>query len=206
VKSCTSTSVRLAVKRSLYEILAGGTAFSVFNISLFLISTYDLLGPKKNTWHDICSTLDKDDTDMVSNLSKLEEVNVLVSDANWAWPEALRRIFRPRGVNLLVAENASEFVHIIEKKRIHTTIVDMDSEQSNGLATIRIIRIEYPLIPCILLTRTAGKSLLGKALQLDVFSVIRKPVDMHILREQLNRLFLKKYGSGIFGGELPIRN
>jgi hypothetical protein len=29
---------------------------------------------------------------------------------------------------------------------------------------------------------------------------------MHILREQLNRLFLKKYGSGIFGGELPIRN
>ena len=179
---------------------------SVFNISLFLISIYGLLRPEKNTWHDICSPLDKDDTDMVSNLSKLEEVNVLVSDANWAWPEALRCIFRPRGVNLLVAENASEFVHIIEKKRIHTTIVDMDSEQSNGLATIRIIRMEYPLIPCILLTRTAGKSLLGKALQLDVFSVIRKPVDMHILREQLNRLFLKKYGSGIFGGELPIRN
>ena len=143
---------------------------------------------------------------MVSNLSQLEEVNVLVSDANWAWPEALRRIFRPRGVNLLVAESASEFVHIIEKKRIHTTIVDMDSEQSNGLATIRIIRIEYPLLPCILLTSTAGKSLLGKALQLDVFSVIDKPVDMHILREQLNRLFLKKYNSSLFGDPPRIRN
>ena len=143
---------------------------------------------------------------MVSNLSQLEEVNVLVSDANWAWPEALRRIFRPRGVNLLVAESASEFVHIIEKKRIHTTIVDMDSEQSNGLATIRIIRIEYPLQPCILLTSTAGKSLLGKALQLDVFSVIGKPVDMHVLREQLNRLFLKKYNSSIFGEDVRNRN
>ncbi|MHC4628149.1 MAG: hypothetical protein ACYTDV_14315 [Planctomycetota bacterium] len=42
---------------------------------------------------------------MVSNLSKLEEVNVLASGADWAWPEALRHIFRPRGVNLLVAEN-----------------------------------------------------------------------------------------------------
>ena len=143
---------------------------------------------------------------MVWNLSKLEEVNVLVSDANWAWPEALRQIFRPRGVNLLVAESATDFVKIIERKRIHTTIVDMDSERSNGLATIRIIRLEYPLLPCILLTSTPGKSLLGKALQLDVFSVIGKPVDMQILREQLNRLFLKKYNSGLFGEDLPIPN
>ncbi len=135
---------------------------------------------------------------MVSYLSKLEEVNVLASEANWAWPEALRYIFRPRGINLLVAENATEFVNIIERKRIHTTIVDMDSEQSNGLATIKIIRMDYPLVPCILLTRTAGKCLLGKALRLDVFSVIDKPVDMHVLREQLHRLFVKRYNSSIF--------
>jgi DNA-binding NtrC family response regulator len=135
---------------------------------------------------------------MVSNLSKLEEINVLASEANWAWPEALRYIFRPRGVNLLMAENAAEFVNIIERKRIHTTIVDMDSEQSNGLATIKIIRMDYPLLPCILLTSTAGESLLGKALRLDVFSVIDKPVDMSILQEQLNRLFVKKYNSDIF--------
>ncbi len=135
---------------------------------------------------------------MVSNLSKLEEINVLASEANWAWPEALRYIFRPRGVNLLMAENAVEFVNIIERKRIHTTIVDMDSEEDNGLATIKIIRMDYPLLPCILLTSAAGESLLGKALRLDVFSVIDKPVDMSVLQEQLNRLFVKKYNSDIF--------
>jgi DNA-binding NtrC family response regulator len=97
-----------------------------------------------------------------------------------------------------MAENAVEFVNIIERKRIHTTIVDMDSEESNGLATIKIIRMDYPLLPCILLTSTAGESLLGKALRLDVFSVIDKPVDMSVLREQLNRLFVKKYDSDIF--------
>jgi DNA-binding NtrC family response regulator len=135
---------------------------------------------------------------MVSNLSKLEEINVLASEANWAWPEAVRYIFRPRGVNLLVAENAVEFVNIIERKRIHTTIVDMDSEGSNGLATIKIIRMDYPLLPCILLSSAAGESLLGKALRLDVFSVIDKPVDMSVLQEQLNRLFVKRYNSDIF--------
>lgn len=134
----------------------------------------------------------------MSNLSQLEEINVLASEASWAWPEAVRYIFRPRGVNLLVAESASQFVNILEKKRIHTTIVDMDSEGSDGLATIKIIRMDYPLIPCILLSSEAGESLLGKALRLDVFSVIDKPVDMGILQEQLNRLFIKKYRSNIF--------
>jgi DNA-binding NtrC family response regulator len=135
---------------------------------------------------------------MVVNFSKLEEVNVLASSANWGWPEALRDLFRPRGVNLLVAENAGEFVNIIEQRRIHTTIVDMDSEKSNALATIKIIRMDYPLLPCILLTCAVGEAMLSKALRLDVFSVIEKPVNMNILREQLNKLFIKKYNSDLF--------
>ncbi|MHC4086864.1 MAG: response regulator [Planctomycetota bacterium] len=135
---------------------------------------------------------------MVANFSKLEEVNVLASGANWAWPEVQRNLFQPRGVNLLVAENTDEFVNIIEQRRIHTTIVDLDSEKSAGLATIKIIRIDYPLLPCILLTCAAGEGILSKALRLDVFSVIEKPVDMNILQEQLNRLFIKKYNSDIF--------
>jgi DNA-binding NtrC family response regulator len=126
------------------------------------------------------------------------EVNVLASQASWAWPAALREVFQPRGVNLLVAEDADQFVNIIRSKRIHTTILDIDSEKSNTLTTIRIIRMDYPLLPCILLSSTAGESLLGEALRLDVFSVIGKPVDMGVLREQLNRLFLKKYSSDIF--------
>lgn len=135
---------------------------------------------------------------MVWNLAKLEEVNVLASEADWAWPEAVRDIFRPRDVNLLVARSTGEFISIIARRRIHTTIVDIDSEEAGGLTTVRIIRMSYPLLPCILLTSAAGEETLSKALQLDVFSVIDKPVDMGVLREQLNKLFIKKYDSYIF--------
>ena len=134
---------------------------------------------------------------MVFDLSKLDEVNVLASGANWAWPTALRDIFEPRGVNLLVAESTGEFVNVIEQMRIHTTIVDMDSE-IGGLAAIKIIRMDYPLLPCVLLTKEADEEVLSKALELEVFGVIDKPVDMSILRELLNRLFIKKYNSDIF--------
>jgi len=126
------------------------------------------------------------------------EINVLASEANWAWPAALRDIFRPRDVNLLVARSADEFVHVINSRRIHTTIVDMECEQSSGLATIRIIRMSYPMLPCILLASAAGEAVLSKALALNVFSVIEKPVNMGILRQQLNKLFIKRYNNYIF--------
>ena len=134
---------------------------------------------------------------MVLNESKFDEVNVLASGANWGWPEALRYIFQPRGISLMVAENAGEFVNIIERRRIHAIIVDMDSEVG-GLATIKIIRMDYPRLPCILLSNEPGEAVLRAALGLDVFSVIDKPVNMGILREQLNRLFIKKYNRDNF--------
>jgi len=142
---------------------------------------------------------------MVLEPEKSGEINVLVSEAGWAWPKALRDIFRPRGVNLLVAKNAGEFVDVIGRRRIHTTIVDIDSEV-NSLATIKIIRMDYPLLPCILLASDVCEYLLGKALQLDVFSVIGKPVDMLILQEQLNRLFIKKYNNAIFRTDSVRKN
>ena len=135
---------------------------------------------------------------MVSRLSKLDEVNLLASEANWAWPLAVRDIFQPRGINLLVAKSVSEFVNVIEQKRIHATIVDMDSGKCSGLATIKIIRMDYPLLPCILLSSRSGEEVLSKALRLDVFGVVDKPVDMNVLLRLLNRLFVKKYNSDIF--------
>ncbi len=135
---------------------------------------------------------------MVYETAKFDEINVLASQADWAWPMALRDIFQPRGVNLLVAQGTNDFVQIIQQKRIHTTIVDMDSEKSSGMATVRIIRMEYPMLPCIMLASCTCESILNKALQLDVFSVIDKPVDLNVLREQLNRLFIKKYNCDIF--------
>jgi len=110
---------------------------------------------------------------MVAQWSQLDEVNVLASAANWAWPQAVRNLFQPRGVNLMVAQDADDFVHIIGRRRIHATIVDMDAQRPSGLA---------------------------KALRLDVFGVVGKPVNMEILRELLNRVFLKKYNSNIFAG------
>ena len=125
-------------------------------------------------------------------------VNVLASGEGWAWPGALKDIFAPKGISLLIAREVGEFVNIIKQNRIHTLIIDSDVERYTGLATVKIIRKDYPRLPCILLSCRANREMLTEALHLDVFSVINKPVDMNILRNQMNKLFVKRYGSHIF--------
>ncbi len=134
---------------------------------------------------------------MVAAAVQPAQINVLASDENWAWPVALRRLFEPRGINLLVAKDTDEFVNVLARKRIHTAIVDMD-RPGVALATIKVIRMDFPQVPCVVLKSRPGSDLLQQVLQLDVFGVVDKPVDMIILQQLLNRLFIKRYESNIF--------
>jgi DNA-binding NtrC family response regulator len=134
---------------------------------------------------------------VLSEISRTEPVTVLASAADWAWPVALHNIFEPRGVKLIVADRTVEFIGIIEQNRIHAAIIDVDFT-SEGFVTLKIIRNSFPWLPCLLLKSRPDECLLSRALQLDVFSVLDKPVDMKILQQQLDRIFTKMYKSSLF--------
>lgn len=125
-------------------------------------------------------------------------IKVLINGFDWAWPDAVRQIFKARGVELLMVRRADEALNVLQQRRIHTAIVDMDSKTLNGLSMIKIIRSSFPVLPCILLTEAAEDKLLSAALELDVFSVMNKPVDLVLLQNQLHRLFVKRYDSNLF--------
>jgi DNA-binding NtrC family response regulator len=128
----------------------------------------------------------------------MDNIKVLINGSDWAWPDAVRQIFKDRSVELLIVKQADEALNVLQQRRIHTAIVDMDSKILNGLSMIKVIRSSFPLLPCILLADSAEEKLLSTALELDVFSVMNKPVDMQLLQNQLHRLFVKRYNSNLF--------
>jgi len=132
---------------------------------------------------------------MVAVQRQFEQINVLASAANWAWPLAQRDLFQPRGISLLMANGTDEVANILRNWRVQAAIIDSEGA---GLATIKVIRMDYPLVPFIALSSRTETDLLDRALQLDVFGVVDKPVDMEVLRELLNRLFVKRYNCDIF--------
>ncbi len=129
----------------------------------------------------------------------VSEINVLVGLADWAWPEAVRQIFAPRGVNSIVAADAAGALEIIGNNRIYAAIVDVDAVRPSGLSIIKVIHGYYPLLPCVVVSGSSQRASLASALEFEAFGVIAKPVDMGILQDELNRLFTKRYNSNIFG-------
>jgi len=135
---------------------------------------------------------------MVPRLSQPQHVNVLLDNAHWAWPRAVEEIFQPRGVNALVAQSSGDMVKLVDSNRIHLAILDSGREELGGLQTLRMIRKQDALVPCIMLAQIVDKHLLSQALNLGAFCVVAKPVDMQLLAEQVNRLFLRYYDSKLF--------
>jgi DNA-binding NtrC family response regulator len=140
---------------------------------------------------------------MVQQLSKPDSVNVLLSNADWAWPQAVAEIFQPRGFNALVASSAREIVQLISNHRIHLAILDMLMEDLSGMQALKIIRQQDQLLPCILLAQKPGEKLLADALALHAFSVLAKPVDMFVLADQVDRLFRKQYSAYVTPALVP---
>jgi len=123
---------------------------------------------------------------------------VLVGRSDRAWSRAVEEMLVPRGIRSMVASSAGEAVDILAGSRIHMALVDIDSQVVNGLSIVRAVRGYEPMLPCIMASARCERPMLSRALALDVFSVIAKPVDVVILQRQLNRLFIKKYNSYVF--------
>lgn len=135
---------------------------------------------------------------MAFKLTQPENVNVLISNANWSWPQAVMEIFQPRGINALVADSAQDMLRIVSSNKIHLAILDMALEELSGMQTLKMIRNHDKLLPCMLLAQNPNDRLLAQALSLNVFSVLGKPVDLKLLASQIDRLFTKYYASNMF--------
>ncbi len=135
---------------------------------------------------------------MAHRTSDSQSINVLLSNANWAWPQAVEKIFQPRGINALVADSAADITKLIDIQKIHLAIIDNSMTDLTGTQALKIIRQLNPQLPCILLAQKPQKRLLAEALALNTFSVLEKPIDLALLAGQIDRLFLKHYQSNLF--------
>ena len=128
----------------------------------------------------------------------LTQYNVLLGQTDWEFSQAIGSLLMPRGIGSLVAVDAMDTLDILSERPVHTAIMDLDGSQSSGLALVRVMRNEFPDVPCIGLCRRAERRLFELALELEIVTMIVKPVDLSILWEQLDRLFVRRYSSRIF--------
>jgi CheY-like chemotaxis protein len=124
-----------------------------------------------------------------------------MSEEPEGWHRTIRGLLEPQGVETLTARNGREALHVLESRQVNVAVLDHDMPQLSGLQVARLIHDRRPPMPAttapavphtILLASHLTDHLLAEALAADVFTVLRRPVDLDLLLDALARI-LRRY-------------
>jgi CheY-like chemotaxis protein len=128
---------------------------------------------------------------MVTN----RDYSILITDDDVSCRETLRAIIEPAGFRTVLAESGEQAIEIVRQESIHLVLLDMHMRQLTGLETIYFVHQINASLPCVLITADAEPSLLRKALNANVTSVIPKPVSKGLVLYTVGRIIGRFYQS-----------
>lgn len=123
----------------------------------------------------------------------LERPSILVTDDDPAARETFREIFEPEGYQTLFAESGEEAIDIARDRDVHLALMDVHLPRLSGLETINLLRQFNRLFPVILVSAESDDDLLRKALAVQAYSVLAKPVSKHVVIYVVTRALAKFY-------------
>lgn len=133
-------------------------------------------------------------------MKRTDPYQLLIADDDEGFREVLRAIFGP-WFALFEAASGEEAVEIVEAESVDIVLLDMNMNQLTGLDTIRIVKRIDAHLPCILCTSDATDELRKQASDVDVWSVLAKPVRKRELLNIVSSAIDSTYGDpDVFSG------
>ena len=112
------------------------------------------------------------------------EVQLLIADDDHGFRETVVELLRPRFQTIAV-ESGEQAIEVVESREIDVALLDMHMHLLTGLDTMRILRELLGPLPCILMSSEVNQSLEDAALDLEAFSVLRKPPTRQLLLDTI---------------------
>ncbi|HEX3148772.1 MAG TPA: response regulator [Gemmataceae bacterium] len=123
------------------------------------------------------------------------QYSILITDDDRGVREALSEIVESKGFRPVLAQHGEEAVEIVQHEPVHLALLDMHMPRLTGLETLQLVRQIHALLPAILITADATLDLMRQAFQAQVFSVVPKPVNRHVVINTVLRALVKVYGT-----------
>jgi CheY-like chemotaxis protein len=121
--------------------------------------------------------------------------SILITDDDRGVREALGEIVEEKGFRPVIAAHGEEAVEIVQHEPIHLALLDMHMPRLTGLETLQLVRQFNALLPAILITADATRELMRQAFDAQVFSVLPKPINRHMVLTTVIRALGRVYGT-----------
>jgi len=119
--------------------------------------------------------------------------SLLITDDDKSCRDSLRDLFEPKGYTTYIASCGREAVQIAKEEELHLLILDANLPDYSGLETLRIITREIRFsIPSIFISGEITKELQIDLISANAYSLIPKPINVHVMRDMVD-LVIEKY-------------
>ncbi len=102
--------------------------------------------------------------------------SLLITDDDRDLRETLGCLFERRGFRTLLAGDGVEALEIVSKHPVDLMLLDLQMPNLCGLETLRIVKQQRSLLPCIVMSAALDEPLIVEINNARAFSVLPKPL------------------------------
>ena len=122
----------------------------------------------------------------------MEKMKIMLVDDEERFLSTAKKVFSKKGVDVLIALSGAEALEKLRGDSIHVVILDVKMPGMDGIATLREIKRQFPLVEVIMLTGHATAESAVDGLKSGATDYLMKPIDIAELLKKAEEAFEKR--------------
>jgi len=120
------------------------------------------------------------------------EIKIMLVDDEERFLSTMTKLLKKKGYDVLTAPSGMEALENLNRHEVHVVILDVKMPGMDGVATLREIKKQFPLVEVVMLTGHATVESAVEGLKAGAFDYLMKPCDIDELLDKAHEAFEKR--------------
>ncbi len=122
----------------------------------------------------------------------MEKMKLMLVDDEERFLETTKKLLAKKGYEAITATSGQEALEILKSKLIHVVILDVKMPVMDGIATLKEIKQNFPMVEVIMLTGHATVESAVDGLKSGATDYLMKPIAIEELVQKVDEAFTKR--------------
>ena len=122
----------------------------------------------------------------------MEQLKMMLVDDEERFLSTTRKLLEKKGFDVQTASSGSEALEMLRASPVHVVILDVKMPGMDGVATLREIKRQFPMVEVIMLTGHATVESAVDGLKSGAMDYLMKPADLEEIIEKATQAFNRR--------------
>ncbi|OPX36177.1 MAG: two-component system response regulator [Desulfobacteraceae bacterium 4484_190.3] len=122
----------------------------------------------------------------------MKEMKMMLVDDEERFLSTTKKLLERKGIDVLTATSGPEALEILREHNVHVVILDVKMPGMDGIATLKQIKRQYPMVEVIMLTGHATAESAVEGLKSGAADYLMKPTDIDELLQKAREAYEKR--------------